>query len=482
MVNWRWHQGPVIAALLLMLTSSTTNAQRPDSAAWLADFSQLRDEMSAHYSTLAWQVRTRRMDLVRLVSETRDSILAARDDSGARLALRRFVAAFADGHLSISWPEVRQAPSATRPKSVCERLGFQDETAYPGVDFASLPSFTKLGSPEDRYFPGGVLRHGSRRLGVIRLALFEPTPFPELCDAAVRLARVETDGSCDPGCENQIDALTGDMLTEALVKQVTRLQAIGIDALVVDVTANPGGNDWNEPAARVLTARPIEGSKYGFIRQPHWEATIRRRIQTLTWDTAGLSERERARIVDAQAKLREALVAATTPCDQRPLWDNKPIGCSLVVDRPFFVTGLLPYAAPGSLPRRPSSTVLFAPSRYRYEEGAYRGPLLIVVDGGTASSAERFTAMLRDNDAALVVGTPTHGAGCGYTNGGIGVRLRKTGAVVKMPDCFQFRRDITSVGDGVTPDVLVPWRTRDTPYQRAERLVKALDELLPNLK
>jgi C-terminal processing protease CtpA/Prc len=150
------------------------------------------------------------------------------------------------------------------------------------------------------------------------------------------------------------------------------------------------------------------------------------------------------------------------------------VDCSLVVDHPLFVTGILPYAAPGMLPDRPSSHVLFSPSRYHYQEGIYRGPLAILVDDGTASSAERFTEMLQANRAATVVGIPTAGAGCGYTNGGIPVRLKMTSARVKVPDCVQFRRAFSNLVEGITPDVLVPWRSYDAPFQRATRAATAL--------
>ncbi len=82
--------------------------------------------------------------------------------------------------------------------------------------------------------------------------------------------------------------------------------------------------------------------------------------------------------------------------------------------------------------------------------------------------------MLQDNWAATVVGIPTAGAGCGYTNGGIPVRLKMTGARVKVPDCVQFRRDMSNMVEGVTPDVLVPWRSYDAPSQRAARAETAL--------
>jgi hypothetical protein len=201
---------------------------------------------------------------------------------------------------------------------------------------------------------------------------------------------------------------------------------------------------------------------------------LRDDLAVLAGDTAGLSRKDRRRLDAAKEVLKEAIVAASTQCDLRPLWENKALNCSIVVDRPLFVTGILSHVAPGTLPDRPSSHVLFSPSRYRYQEGVYRGRLAVIVDDDTGSSAERFTAMLQDNRAATVVGIPTAGAGCGYTNGGIPVKLKMTGARVKVPDCVQLRRDLSNLVEGVTPDVLVPWRSYDSPFQRATRAATAL--------
>ncbi len=85
--------------------------------------------------------------------------------------------------------------------------------------------------------------------------------------------------------------------------------------------------------------------------------------------------------------------------------------------------------------------------------------------------------MLADNGAATVVGSPTSGSGCGYTNGGIPVRLAFSSARVKMPDCVRYRADGTNEVEGVTPSVLVPWRANDSPLQRARRAIDVLTEL-----
>jgi hypothetical protein len=40
-----------------------------------------------------------------------------------------------------------------------------------------------------------------------------------------------------------------------------------------------------------------------------------------------------------------------------------------------------------------------------------------------------------------------------------------------MPNCVGFRKDGTNANDGVTPDILVPWAARDTPFAKAAKLL-----------
>jgi hypothetical protein len=86
--------------------------------------------------------------------------------------------------------------------------------------------------------------------------------------------------------------------------------------------------------------------------------------------------------------------------------------------------------------------------------------------------------MLRDNDAARLIGTSTLGAGCGHTNGGIAATLHHSGAELKLPDCIRLRADETNEVVGIVPDALVPWRTRDSRYQRAMKAVRALETMV----
>ncbi|MGQ0561469.1 MAG: hypothetical protein ACT443_06290, partial [Gemmatimonadota bacterium] len=65
------------------------------------------------------------------------------------------------------------------------------------------------------------------------------------------------------------------------------------------------------------------------------------------------------------------------------------------------------------------------------------------------------------------------GVGCGYTNGGIDIKLRNSGLVIRMPDCARLRADGSNEYEGVKPDVVVDWGS--SKASKGEALVKALE-------
>jgi len=160
-----------------------------------------------------------------------------------------------------------------------------------------------------------------------------------------------------------------------------------------------------------------------------------------------------AALEDAVACLRKAIAESRQTCDRKSLWYTGKSNCSLLVKDCPHKSGI----------------------QYDYREPADRLPLYVVVDRDTWSAAEYFAALLQDNHAATIVGELTGGAGCGYTDGGIPAKLKNSGAEVKMPDCVRFRADETNEVNGITPDVLVPWARRDSPYQRVKKLQSALE-------
>jgi C-terminal processing protease CtpA/Prc len=160
------------------------------------------------------------------------------------------------------------------------------------------------------------------------------------------------------------------------------------------------------------------------------------------------------------------------------MWAGARPGCTLLYEG-LQSTGVLDYAAPGSLAGLASADVLFDPSAYAYREGAFAGPLFLLVDRRSASATEQFASLLSDNGAATIIGERTYGAGCGYTNGGVRTRLTHTGLTLRAPDCARFRASGANEAEGIVPDVAAGWSDGDGGKERAEKVRHLIDRLLP---
>jgi hypothetical protein len=470
----------LLAVLCALMPAAALPASAPNVASWLADFTQLQTELSADYANLEWVATQRRIDLPRLVSVTEQQLRAASSDAEAREYIELFLADFGDGHLEVDWPthyEGGGAPSRLPP--LCTRLGYAESKLSSGIAFDRAAPYQPLATPGSRYFPTGLLQFPNGDVvGVLRLPIFSADHYPELCEAARTALGLSEAASCDEACEDAIQLRAENSLTAALEQALAVLNTVDhLRGLVVDITRNGGGSDWLEPAARELTPRHLSSPSLGFVKSEHWTNILNRRLKAVEAALPSSSGTLRQELTDAQRVYGDAIAASHDRCDRHGYFAGLPVACSEIVKGSLYTSGTLPYAAPGSLPEGPARSYLFAPSRFTYREGTWSGPLIVLVDNDTASAAERFAAMLADAHAATIVGVPTNGAGCGFTDGGIPNVLDHSGASVRMPDCVQFRADGTDAVAGITPDVLVPWRENDSAYQRVIRAFTTLSSL-----
>jgi hypothetical protein len=465
-----------LAAFLCAASAQTTNPAPFDSKLWLDDFHQILAETSSHYANLEWAIEDRKMDLPRLRQETEAKLHEASDEAAARRILEQFLASFGDGHLELQWPKIspQSKPAAAAPSNLCDRLGY-NMRLRAGLDLSDLAEFSAIQTPETRFFAGGILRlKDQRAIGTIRIALFSEHGFPELCQEAASDLHLGETAACDQKCENQLEIATANLLTAALTRQAQALASAGATTLLIDITHNGGGSNWVEAAVRALSAVPIHDSRFGFIKHEHWTTQLQDRLRAVQADITHQAG-PRDLLKEAASRLEAAIDQSKSSCSRSDVWETGQLHCSLVVKDLLFTSGILAYAKPGSYASLESRDVLFSPGQYAYVENPKALPLYVVVDRNTWSAAEYFAALLQDNHAGIILGELTGGAGCGYTNGGIPSRLKNSGAELKMPDCVRFRSDGSNENNGITPDVLLPWGTHDSDFQRVKKLLVALE-------
>ena len=103
-------------------------------------------------------------------------------------------------------------------------------------------------------------------------------------------------------------------------------------------------------------------------------------------------------------------------------------------------------------------------------ERAYSGPLVILVNNGSGSSAELFAAGMKENRRAAIVGRQT----CGCVLGSIGHRVRGGGQVDISEFAIVTGKGHKLEGLGVVPDVAVPLTLDDLSNHRDAALEEAV--------
>ena len=458
--------------LMALCLHGANAASSFDPTPWREDLAQAREAVSTKYANLEWLVLEREVDLPALFADAEASINSASSAVDAQAAFDRLARRFADGHVRFRWPQA-QATSQT-PTANCSSLGY--DARMRGASFAThIPGYAALSASSASAFPAGSIQLGYHKVGVIQIGLFSPQGYPQLCAAAIADLHITPDAPCDDACSHRIESWASDRMSHDLENQLHAIKAAGADILLVDITNNGGGTDWAEAAARMLTSSKLKSARIGFVRGAHWtrrfgemEADLRSALKTAPRSDRALLKN----LADAVAARSKE---AATPCDSSPLWRGARPSCQWLGEG-FFASGLLPTGDMQRFRGKSWSSLVFVPAQYPLHEGAWQGPLLVLVNAGTGSAAELFAAVLQDNQAAVVIGSPTAGAGCGHTDGGTPTTLKNSGGILELPDCARLRADGSNEVMGIQPDVLVGLRWTDGPHRQAQRVAAKLPE------
>lgn len=451
-----------------------------DSAGWVADLEQVRQEMSARYANLEWAATEREAPLGPLFAVGRQRLEAARSEAEAREVFERLERYLGDKHVDFVWPrgggsgEAAATSGRADERPPCEQLGFRADSRDGAAVATRLPGYRPLDG--DSGFPAGVVEVEGWTVGVVRIALFSPQAHPAACAAA--LAELQPDGEpCDEDCLDRLRVLAADRVTADFSARLRALKAAGATTLLVDIAGNGGGTEWVEAVVRTVTPAPLRSARVGFIRHPHWAEALAAGERRMREAAVGQPPEDRARLERHAAAYAAARAQAEQPCDPARLFEGRTPDCDWLGSGEIYSTG--PEAAlDPAIIGKPWAADVFSPLAFAFEPGVWTGPLVVLVDGGTGSASEQFAAVLQDNQAAVILGAPTAGAGCGHTRGGLDTVLRHSGATLRLPDCARFRADGRNEVSGIDPDVLIGFRENDGPARRVKRLQAALPAAL----
>ena len=181
-------------------------------------------------------------------------------------------------------------------------------------------------------------------MGILRIADFNEHGFPQACENTLKGMSLKDDNSCDDDCDRTVTLKSANFLTNEIVR-VKQLRSLGASAILVDVTRNDGGDDWNEAVARSLSSRPLVDERQGLIKNPQLTKKLTNELRAIQDDLhRGVEPREV--LETAASQLRKDISLSKEKCDRSRAFEDGTFSCSLVVDGGLFWSGVLPYAKP----------------------------------------------------------------------------------------------------------------------------------------
>ncbi|HEY1099890.1 MAG TPA: S41 family peptidase, partial [Myxococcota bacterium] len=414
---------------------------------------------------------------------TSAALQAAGTDGEAAAALLAFVAAFHDGHLTKTsapattttteppWP-----PSSGDAMTACASYGYQQSTPVQfSLPIETLAGFTLLNDGWTDAFRGGVIDVDDVTIGVVRVPRFRTSEYPALClrvHAALKAAGGEP-------TRESVGRLMNHEFLVTLAKRLEQLKKAGAAVLVVDVGGNGGGNDLGDWAARLFTDRavhsPVMLIASGPTAQPYFDVQLKALRAASTTTLSARSRQEVDAAITSFSRLQKD--AAADACDLSWVWKEQRTwgqqGCTRLTNAGF-ASGPRDFVEKNTLDAAAASSVYWA-AEADVVRGAWTGPSVVLVDGKTASAAELFTVLMKDELGALVLGTKTAGMGCGFVDVDGTVVLPRSRLAFRVPNCVRLRKG-TATDDvaGVVPDVSLVPAAGESSRATAARVLKAV--------
>jgi hypothetical protein len=448
-------------AWILFFISLPTFASNFSREAWVKDFHQLQQMISDTYPNLESVGAAYNLNFYRLGHETELRLQNAQDSDEATEILKEFVSKFRDVHFTL---ENTAASKGTSKNPISKNLS-GDEACFQILaakkknldSLVFMPDSIGFTQVDSSPFPAAILENRGKKIGILRIASFGQGNYLKQCAEEWERFRNSISDKCDEHCQFRFtfEILPNRLLSD-LEATVMKLKHRDVTDLVLDLTDNGGGTDWVGAVMRMLTHREILCGQFGFIRHPHWTTKFTQDITELEKKISSAkddSEKEslNAELQQAQTDLKDSKIH----CDRSKIWKAKSSmpACSLVVKH--------------SVPN------CNRPEGLRFSEGIYDGRMFVLVNRRTASASEDLVGRYKEGRIATILGEKTAGAGCGFTEGGIDLRLRYSGLIVRIPDCARYSRDGRNEVLGITPDIELPMQEIGT-LGLTQKLINAI--------
>jgi hypothetical protein len=463
----------------------------------MRDYALLKAGLERSYANLAWFASPQGgIDLPALDRRTIRSLRTAENDEDAKAAILGFIAGFHDGHLArVESLQAAAEPPAAPAKPTWDKLSAADGCAALGyapvrsipfsLPFEALSGSTLESDGLSRPFRAYTwISARGTTFGIVRIPRFREQDSPPSICIQEWTAQQQTTGHIDL---DRLNENVSKAWFQALADQLARFKREQVSAVIVDIGGNSGGNDTGDWATRLFTPRAVRSAPLWMSASPAAEGYFDEQLDELRRALEahpGAAATTRAALQAARAgfERRKASIGARK-CEMSWVWREQrlwnPAGRSRLVEAGYF-SGQLDYLPAGSMEDVELAAKLYWAAAVDPFRGAWSGPVYVLTDGKTASSAEMFTAVLRDNGIARIVGAPTAGDGGGFMFSEAPLELPHSHLRFQMPNCVRLRADGTNEVAGIQPDLPILPRQGESPKARAARLLNAIeDDLRP---
>jgi hypothetical protein len=297
---------------------------------YLDDFEALKVHISKSYANLMPLLEHNKIDPYRINETTIQAIKSASNESEAKEVLVAFAKKFKDGHFRIREPKkddknnnqaVAAISKALNGKQACEEMEFSEEKRF---DFKFPIEGVKVLKQSGGEFPYLVVDE-PKKIGIIRVADFRPSVYPELCIRAWEQYKGQVESICDEDCQDDFKyVFLRKKIVDKFYESLEEVRKSGISGLVIDLTHNGGGSDWVEDVTALLTDRKLVCGRSGFVKHPHHAKNFKELLADLETN----SPNDKAKI----ANMKTNINVASESCDRTPIWTKKgyQLNCSLI--------------------------------------------------------------------------------------------------------------------------------------------------------
>jgi len=248
--------GSVFALFMIAAAAPTLSDEAKfDAGPWIEDLHQIRSAMSDKYANFEWAVFEREIDLSSLFAETEAALRSASSDQDAKAIIDRSLRAIGDGHLRVRWATPAAGVPASTPETqsdICRSLGYDAFMRGQALG-PFIPGYRPLPDNVAPEFPTGLVSIGATKIGVIRIGLFSPQGYPELCASTRDRLAIAEHSQCDQQCADRLESAEYAVMSQHFALRIRDLKRLGSTVLLIDITGNGGGSEWAEAAARIVS-------------------------------------------------------------------------------------------------------------------------------------------------------------------------------------------------------------------------------------